>query len=225
MINLVKLDRYGSPGDVLLTGTCKALSIGGLIQFGQRPQTPDGRSSHFSHVMFWAGRDVVAESTVDLKRYDATGKRLDTGPQWGALSSYRNTDKVVLLHFKQVADERRTELLAEVARIVREDLYQYDITGLLGSLLTYWLLRWVRSNPLSEKRFLFCSAFVSMLMNDFYEYKVSKNTYRNTSPELIWQWALNHPELVQVVVLAWPEGEEWLLATQLKEHYGRFVPM
>lgn len=188
MIDLDKLKNYALPGDAILTGTKNKFSIGGLIQFGQRIQTPDGKPSLWKHILMYVDEYTIAESTIDFKPYLPTGKRMDNGPQYNNLETLHKEDYAALLHFTNLSPELRQKLLAVAQEIIWSGKYRYDITGLVGSLLTYWLFRWIKSNPLSTKYQLYCSAFYSMILNSI-GIDPDVNTDRNTSPERIWQWA------------------------------------
>lgn len=188
MIDLIKLKVCALPGDPVLTGTKNRVSFGGLIQNGQRVQTPDGKPSLWKHILMYVDQYTIAESTIDFKPYLPTGKRMDNGPQYNNLQSLEGEDYAALLHFTNLSPELRQKMLAKADKIIQSGSYHYDITGLFGSLLTYWLFPWCKSNPLSTKHQLYCSAFYSAILNSI-GIDPDVNTDRNTSPERIWQWA------------------------------------
>jgi hypothetical protein len=188
MINITKLRDYAKPGDIILTGTRSKFSLGGLIQFGQRIQTPDKKPSLWKHCLMYVDLYTIAESTIDFKPYKPTRKRMDNGPQYNDIDNLQEEDYALLLSFKDIFDEQRKTMLDTVKEIIESGQYRYDITGLFGSLLTYWIFRWVKSNPFSAKFQLYCSAFVSKILNSI-GIDPDEDTDRNTSPERIYQWA------------------------------------
>lgn len=199
MIDLIKLKSHALPGDGVLTGTKSRFSIGGLIQYGQKVQTPDGKPSIWKHILMYVDQYTIAESTIDFKPYLPTKKRMDKGPQYNNLQSLEGEDYAALLHFAEISPELRQKMLAKADAIIQSGSYRYDITGLFGSLLTYYLFPWCKSNPLSTKHQLYCSAFYSAILNSI-GIDPSVNTDRNTSPERIWQWAKNS-EIIDIVLL------------------------
>ena len=188
MINTTKLRDYAEPGDLILTGTYSRVSLGGLIQFAQRIQTPDNKPSFWKHVAIYVDLFTIAESTIDFKPYKPTQRKMDNGPQFNCIESIKDEDYATLLHFTDITDNQRLKMINKAEVMIHSGVYKYDITGLFGSLLTYWLFRWVKSNPLSGKYQLYCSAFISKILRSI-EIDVDNYTDRNTSPERIWQWA------------------------------------
>lgn len=188
MINITKIRDCAEPGDLILTGTNSKLSLGELIQFAQRIQTPDKKPSRWKHIAMYIDLYTIAESTMDFKPYKPTKRKLDNGPQFNYLESIANEDYAALLHFTELTDLQRLIMKRKIETIIDSGVYTYDVTGLFGSLLTYWLFRWVKSNPLSGKYQLYCSAFISKILRTI-EIDVDAYTDRNTSPERIWQWA------------------------------------
>lgn len=187
MINITKLRDCAKSGDLILTGTNSKISLGGLIQFAQRIQTHDGKPSKWKHVAMYVDLYTIAESTIDFKPYKPTQRKMDNGPQFNNIESLESEDYATLLHFTDLTDEQRLKMLDKASTIIHSGVYKYDITGLFGSLLTYWLFRWVKSNPLSGKYQLYCSAFISKILRAI---NIDPDGYtdRNTSPERIWQW-------------------------------------
>lgn len=199
MININKIRDIAYPGDLILTGTNSKFSLGGLIQFGQRIQTPNGKPSRWKHVAMYVDLYTIAESTMDYKPYKPTQRKLDNGPQFNYLDSLAAEDYATLLHFTELDDAQRLTMKRKAETIIDSGVYTYDVTGLFGSLLTYWLFRWIKSNPLSRKYQLYCSAFISKILRSI-DIDCDKNTDRNTSPERIWQWAQKY-EGMEIVTL------------------------
>ncbi len=189
MIDIKKLITIALPGDCVLTGTNGKLSIGGLIQHGQRIQTTDGKPSLWKHVLMYIDPSTIAESTIDLEPYLPTKKKMDNGPQYNNLKGIATEDYAALLHFMSLTDAQRQILTDKAQEIIWSGKYKYDITGLFGSLLTYYLFPWCKSNPLSTKYQLYCSAFISKILHSIDIDVDEQHTDRNTSPERIWQWA------------------------------------
>lgn len=192
MIDIDKLKKYTLPGDCVLTGTRSRFSIGGLIQYAQRIQTIDGKPSLWKHILMYIDQYTIAESTIDFKPYLPTKNRLDNGPQYNNLETLRNEDYAILLHFTSMTGEQRQNMLNKADEIILSGKFRYDITGLFGSLLTYYLFTWCKSNPLSTKHQLYCSAFISIILNSIGVDVDEQHTDRNTSPEKIWQWAIKN---------------------------------
>jgi hypothetical protein len=215
-MNIQELKRYGKPGDIVLTGDNSLLSK--LICFAQLIQTKDGKASRWSHCMILVNltdvpeaekpsrwrvlawkllervKDVikatgkVAESTMDLKPYGDQKKRLDNGPQYNYLENHTDVPRAMLLSFPWTGPHRE-EILKKAAEIINKG-ETYSILGLFGSLLSFWIFRWWKSNPLCTKHDLYCSAFVQECYSvdcigiDF----DPLHTARNTSPEMISQY-------------------------------------
>lgn len=195
MINLIQLRKSALPGDIILTGTNHKFSLGWLIQFGQKIQTPDGKPSKWKHVLMFVDSTTIAESTIDFKPYKPTQKRMDNGPQFNYIESIKDEDYAVLLHFKSLSDEQRNLMLKTAKQIIESGKYRYDITGLIGSLITYWVFRWVKSNPFSGKYQFYCSAFISKILKSIDIDPDEGHTDRNTSPEMEWQWATKYEDI------------------------------
>ncbi len=189
MINLNKLRDHAQCGDLILTGTNSTFSLGGLIQFAQRIQTPDGKPSRWKHIAMYIDLYTIAESTMDFKPWKPTARRLDNGPQFNYIETLKDEDYATLLHFTSLTDDQRLTMRDKAATMIYSGVYKYDITGLFGSLLTYWIFRWVKSNPLSKKGQLYCSAFISKILRAIGIDPDEGHTDRNTSPEREWQWA------------------------------------
>ena len=219
-MNLQQLKRYGKPGDIILTGDDSLLSK--LICFAQSIQTKDGKPSKWSHCMVLVNLDSedieemprglvwklkallllkrvdkvvksfgkVAESTMDFEPYGDEKKRLDNGPQYNYLSNHTDAPRAMLLSFP-FTDPQREEILKKAAEIIKKG-ETYSILGLIGSLLSFWIFRWWKSNPLCTKNDLYCSAFVQECYSvpcigiDF----DPNHTARNTSPEMISQYSM-----------------------------------
>ena len=193
MINIGMLNNRALPGDCVLTGTNSKFTIGGLIQHAQRVQTPDGKPSMWKHVLMYIDQWTIAESTIDHEPYLPTAKKLDNGPQYNNLESLATEDYATLLHFTSLTDAQRQKLTDQAQEIIWSGKFRYDITGLFGSLLSYYLFPWWKSNPLSSKHQLYCSAFVSKILRSIDIDVDKQHTDRNTSPERIWQWANKYP--------------------------------
>lgn len=189
MIDINRLIHLALPGDAILTGTYSKFSVGGLIQHGQRIQTPDGKPSKWKHILMYVDSMTIAESTIDFNPYIPTGKRMDNGPQYNDIRNLSHEDYACLLHFREISNIKRQIMLNTANEIIESGKYRYDITGLLGSLLTYWFMPWSKSNPLSAKKQLYCSAFLSKILHSIGIDPDEKYTDRNTSPERTWQWA------------------------------------
>jgi hypothetical protein len=188
MIDLGKLNNRALPGDCVLTGTNSKFTIGGLIQYAQRVQTPDGKPSLWKHALMYIDQWTIAESTIDHEPYLPTGKKTDNGPQYNNLNGLATEDYASLLHFTGLSDAQRQTLIDKAQKIIWSGKYRYDIAGLFGSLLTYYLFPWCKSNPLSAKYQLYCSAFISTILQSIGIDVDENHTDRNTSPERIWQW-------------------------------------
>ncbi len=195
MINIEVLKNKALPGDLVLSGTKNKFSLGGLIQHAQRIQTPDGKPSLWKHILMYIDPWTIAESTIDFEPYMPTLKKMDNGPQYNNLESLGKEDYASLLHFTSLTSEQRQKLQDKIQEMIWSGKYRYDITGLFGSLLTYYLFPWCKSNPLSSKHQLYCSAFISSILQAIEIDVDGQHTDRNTSPEKIWQWAQKYHEI------------------------------
>lgn len=198
-LNIIKI--YDKIGDIILIGGTSFISR--LIGYGQKTQTKDGKPSKWSHVMLIYSPDTVWESTMDYKPYptqltenDDAGKRLDNGVQLNYLENHKDANPAMLLHFS-FTDEQRQRLKNKMNEMLKKG-YTYPISGLIGSLLSYWIFRGWKSNPLQSKSSLYCSAAIqevySVLGIDF----DPMHTARNTSPEIISQF--EYPEMEKIDV-------------------------
>jgi len=188
-MNLETLLKFAEPADMVLTGHKNPVSVGGVIQLLS--------GSEYSHGLFYVDSVTIAESTMDFKSYEKTGKRLDNGPQYNHLSNLKNVDYGVLVHFTQVTPYGRQCMLDEIDRIIASKEYMYDITGLFGSLIAYRLK--LKKNPLSTGKY--CTNFTSgvkikVLGDDYDPSPYYANN--NTSPEMEYQWALRSPDKVKL---------------------------
>ena len=199
-INIIK--EKGMIGDIILIGGANFISK--LIGYGQKTQTIDGKPSKWSHVMLIYSYFTVWESTIDYKPYPAISKeieeeknRLDNGVQINYLLNYKDANPAMLLHFPFTDSQR--QLLFNKMNEMLDKGYTYPISGLIGSLLSYWVFRGWKSNPLQSKNSLYCSAAVqevySVLGIDF----DPMHTARNTSPEIISQFEYNELEKINLV--------------------------
>lgn len=196
-MNLNLLREQGRTGDIILIGGNSFLAR--LIKYGQKTQTIDGKSSQWCHAMLLYNSLTVFESTMDFEPYPAIisspvegivqeQKYLDNGVQLNYLENHKGAEPALLLKFP-FSDKQR-QLLTEKMDKMLEQGYTYPIGGLIGSLLSYWIFRGWKSNPLQGKRSLYCSAAVqevySALGIDF----DPNHTARNTSPEIISQFQM-----------------------------------
>lgn len=197
-MNLEIVKKQGLPGDIILiehSGNIFKDPLGVLIGHGQIPQTLDGKPSKYKHAMMITGPDEVAESTIDFKPYQSTKKRMDNGVQYNYLSNYKDS-KGKLMHFPFTWDARML-LINEAKRLIEKG-YKYPVSGLFGSLLSYWILDKIgigASNPLQSRRSLYCSAFMQEIVRVLGVLKIyidfdPKHTARNTSPEMIAQFEM-----------------------------------
>ncbi len=193
-MNIEKILRCYSAMDVLLIGSNKPLSI--IICNAQRPQTPDGKPSKWSHCMFIKGPDTVIESTIDWKPYRPTQRRMDNGVQFNNLENYKDSPRAMLMHFPWT-DEQRQILYAEACRLEAQGI-TYPIDGLVGSLLAFWLFPWCKSNPLQGKYSLYCSAFVQRVVDVIGLDFDPNHTANNTSPEIMSQCRLDSLSKIDV---------------------------
>ena len=185
MIDLVKIRDNALPGDIILTGGANALSF--LIRNGQRPQTIDGKPSRWSHSLIYIDSETVAESTLDFEPYEGTGKRLDNGAQFNSLDTLAECDYGQLMCMDWLTMPQRQDLITEAKRLIDKG-YTYPISGLLGSLLSYWIFGW-KSNPLQSRHSLYCSAFIQEVYNVIPVEFDPKHTARNTCPEMLGRYA------------------------------------
>lgn len=193
-MNIQTIRALASPGDVILTGHDGIFSIGGLIQYLTK--------SRYSHGLFYCSPDTIAESTMDYTPYKTTGKRLDNGPQFNHLSTLEKVDYGVLIHFTKITDSQRIAMLDKITQIIEDGKYVYDLTGLIGSLITYKLFPFFRENPLSTG--MYCTCFTSAVKRKVLgpEYDPSpRYKDNNTSPEMEWQWVKNNLDKVQTYYL------------------------
>lgn len=190
-MNLDLLRERGRLADIILIGGTGWISK--LIGYGQKIQTVDGKPSKWSHVMLIYSPDTVWESTMDYKPYPIpltenmeAGARLDNGVQINYTENHKDANPAMLLHFP--FSENQRQLLKDKMDRMLDEGYTYPVSGLIGSLLSYWIFRGWKSNPLQSKRSLYCSAAVqevySVLGIDF----DAKHTARNTSPEILSQF-------------------------------------
>ncbi len=199
-MNLELIRQYAKSGDLILTGDDSFLSR--LIGFAQKTQTPDGKASRWSHVIVYVDTGSVIESTMDFKPYPAneddaeSSSRLDNGVQYNYLETHKDAKYAMLLHFP-FNDLQRHNLIVHANSIVSKGI-KYSILGLIGSLLTYWIFRGWKSNPLATKNDLYCSGFAqevySIIPIDFDPDK----TARNTSPERIGQYEMEGLKKIDV---------------------------
>lgn len=199
-MNIALIRERAVMGDIILIGGTSFLSK--LIGFGQKTQTKDGKASLWSHVMIYVDSSTVWESTIDFKPYPNTeddeqeASRLDNGVQYSWLENFKVSTPAMLLHFP-FTDEQRQKLMYKMEDMIKTG-YHYPILGLVGSLLSYWIFRGWKSNPLQSKKSLYCSAAVSEVYSvlgiDFSE----KYTSRNTSPQAIANYEMEGLEKIDV---------------------------
>lgn len=181
--------KSGMPGDILLSGSNSFISR--LIRYAQKVQTKDGKPSRWSHASIVYKDLTVFESTIDFEPYDpehiGKGKRLVNGVQLNKLSIFKDDDPMMLMSFP-FSEVQRGILLDKIDRVLLCG-YTYPILGLIGSLLSYWIFRGWKSNPLQSKHSLYCSAAVQEVYSSLgIDFDVN-HTSRNTSPEIISQFA------------------------------------
>lgn len=198
-MNLNLIREKTKLGDIILIGGDGWLSS--LIKFGQKPETKDGKPSKWSHVMIYVDSGTVWESTIDFKPWpnneddNQEASRLDNGVQYSWLSNFRDSAPAMLLHFP-FTDEQRQALMYKMEDMVKKG-YTYPILGLVGSLLSYWIFRGWKSNPLQSKKSLYCSAAVSEVYSVLGINFDPKHTSRNTSPQAIANYAELHDEVIK----------------------------
>lgn len=164
-------------GEVILSSGSGLISH--LIKHAQKGQTVDGKPSRWSHAAIVLDPAHAMESTIDWR-----GNGIRITP---------------MSHFKGatllIPQQRGLQLSPVAASVIVANAYglfesgkRYPVAGLIGSLLAY-RFGW-KSNPLQTKHALYCSAFVQECYDsvgfDFNE----ERTARNTSPEMIWRYAL-----------------------------------
>jgi hypothetical protein len=176
------METVAQPMDILLLG--RDSFLGRLIQFAQRVQTNDGKPSLWSHCALYAEDDDILESTIDLEKFEG-GRRLDNGVQYNPIERILTYDRIMLIQLPITPIQR--EVLIKRADRLYKDRLTYSISGLLGSLLSYWIFRW-QSNPLQTKHSLYCSAFVALVYEAIQVDFDPHHTARNTSPEMIYQY-------------------------------------
>ena len=185
------------------------------IRYGQKCQTRDGKPSRWEHVIILLPNSFVAESTLDLKPYGREGSRWVSGPQFNSLGSFKSTEYGMLLHFPLSDKQRRRicEKAGDIINAVREETfiaqegpavsphevlqtrnvkkYTYPVSGLIGSMISFWLLDRIglgKSNPLQSHDQLYCSAFAQECYAEAGIDFDPNHTARNTSPEIISQF-------------------------------------
>lgn len=181
-MNIAKIRRLASPGDIILIRGNNLLSY--LIRYAQKVQTLDGKPSLWNHCMIYIANNTVAESTIDFKPYT---RGMDNGVQYNYLDNHADAHRAMLLHFPW-SDLMREMILEQVGKFIRQGL-TYPISGLLGSLLSFWIFPWA-SNPLQSKHSLYCSAFMQECYIPTGIDFDPKHTSRNTSPEMISQYKM-----------------------------------
>ena len=198
------------PGDAIFTGTNASFGKGPLIQYGQKPQTHDGKPSKWKHILRYIDSKTIAESTIDSDSYSDTMKKwfgkYETGVQYNHLETIQGdkNEYGVLVHYKLLTNVQRQLLLNQIDVMVKrseagDPEYRYDITGLFGSLLTYWIFRGTASNPLGGYG-LYCSAFSQkadrLALGSGYD--AGFETDKNTSPERLWQFCKRRYDLFEL---------------------------
>lgn len=154
-----RIQELANPGDIIFLGGNDIIAK--LIEYGQKTQTPDRKPSLWSHVCIVVNKDLIIESTLGFEKF-RYGSRWDNGVQYYPLeqrikSSAWNCDLIKV----PLSKKQRSNVLAEGENLYEENI-RYPILGLLGSLLTYRLFPYWKSNPLDNpKRKLYCSAFVA----------------------------------------------------------------
>lgn len=183
-MQLAPIYEYAKPGDIILTGSNSLLSL--LIRNGQRIHTVDHKPSLWSHCVMYQDEMTIIESTIDYLPYIPTGKRMDNGMQMNDLSTLRDYGYGELFCFGDlISNAQRQAMLNRGQELIADPKNRYDITGLFGSLLTYYVLRWMKSNPLSTG--LYCSAYMAKLLGAA-GLDPHRNTSKNTNPEMLYQW-------------------------------------
>lgn len=191
-MDITKVREKAKMGDIILTGGTSFLSR--LIGYGQKTQTKDGKPSKWSHVFIYVDSGTIWESTMDFKPWPATeddgqdASRLDNGIQYSWLDNYKDSSPAMLLHFP-FTDLQRQVLMQKMEDMIKKG-FTYPIMGLVGSLLSYWIFRGWKSNPLQTKKSLYCSAAVSEVYAELGIDFDIKHTSRNTSPELVSQFEM-----------------------------------
>lgn len=182
-MNIERLRNLAKPADIILISGSGFLSS--LIKYAQKVITPTGKPSLWSHVCLYINEQTIWESTIDFKPYHGTGKRLDNGVQYNDINNLADIKVAMLLQFP-FTDQDRQDLLLKADDMAIQG-YTYPITGLIGSMLSYWLFGW-GSNPLQSKHSLYCSAAVQ----EVYAVKgidfSGNHTSRNTAPEHIYRY-------------------------------------
>lgn len=188
-MNIEKIISYAKPMDPILLGSGDLLSY--LIRYAQKPQTLDGKPSLHSHGMLFWSFDTVIESTMDFTPYPT--RKLDNGVQFNYLKNHADAPMAMLMHFPWTDAER--EILKREALRLKAEGISYSVSGLLGSLLSYWIFPWA-SNPLQSKHSLNCSAFIQECCVPMGIDFDPKHTARNTSPEMISQYEMEGLEKI-----------------------------
>ena len=182
-MQIEKLRRYALQGDIVVIGGTSIISC--LIKNVQAIQTLDHKPSKWSHTFIYLAPERIVESTMDFEPYQDTGKRLDNGVQYNFLHNYADVKTAMLMHF-HFTDEERRAIVSRADEMVQTG-FRYPILGLIGTMLSFWVMPWMKSNPLGTRGALYCSSFVQEVYKvvgiDFDKDKTS----RNTSPEMISQ--------------------------------------
>lgn len=190
-MNLNMLRKLARPGDILFIDGGNGL-VSTLIKYGQKKFTEDGSPSQWSHMALVYDSDLLIESTLRVTRWFG----ITNGITITSTSYYQNCNCSLAL--MPLTKKQRDTVVKTALRLLEEGV-SYPICGLVGSLLSYYVLGGKFGNPLQSKRSLYCSAFVQecylSIGMDFSEYYTS----RNTPPQLIFNYLkYNNVEIVQL---------------------------
>jgi hypothetical protein len=212
-MNLDTLRQQGEPGDIILVRGSGWLSR--LICEGQRPLTKYHDPSLWSHVALFLDPETIAESTIDFEPFGAYTEppshteptpespvdpdyrpphpdRLNNGAQYNYLTTLKGKEMGMLLKFP-LTDEQRVRVMQKADDLIKERNY-YNITGLIGALLSYTILRRLgigQHNLFTLKDTLFCSDFVQSCYTEVGIDFTADFASSNTAPEHIAQFEMD----------------------------------
>ena len=169
--------------------------IGQAIRIAQAPQTPDKKSSKWSHVFIMGsvredGSLYVFESDLEIKIWEP---QLRNGAQESRLEKWckPQVEHAAVLDFNLPEDKVKI-VLSEALRLVHEQIL-YPVGELLGTWLQILVGKeWIR-NPLDDEHAMYCSSFVRYCYQKAESDILGEEVHiTNTSPENLWQSPVSH---------------------------------